>query len=118
MVDGKGRAAFDEAIRLNEKDEITAACMANIFWIIDDRIYTPSLETGCLKGTTREFVLENLECLEVKENVKVLERADAIFLTSAGIGIAEIAEIDGCKLGTVPLEIKNLIPQKNTKPRE
>jgi branched-chain amino acid aminotransferase len=117
-LDEARERGFDEAIRLNEKGEITAACMANIFWIIDGRIHTPTLDTGCLKGTTREFAMENVKCLEVKAHVEVLREADAIFLTSAGIGIAEIAEIDGRKLTAVPANIKDLIPQKNTKPRE
>lgn len=84
---------FDEAVRLNERSEITSACMANIFWIKGERLFTPSLETGCLAGTTREFVLENQEVSEVKENFKTLEDADAIFLTSAGIGLC-LASID------------------------
>ena len=113
-----GNSGFHEAVRPNEKGEITSACMANIFWLLEERLYTPSLETGCLKGTTREFVLENVECLELKANMEVLDQADAIFLTSAGIGIADVIEINGRKLDAIPAEIKNLIPQKNTKLRE
>lgn len=84
---------FDEAIRLNERGEITSACMANIFWIKSSEIFTPSLKTGCLAGTTREFILENQEVSEVKESLKTLEDADAIFLTSAGINLCP-ASID------------------------
>ncbi len=83
---------FDEAIRLNEKGEIVSACMANVFWKKDGAIYTPSLETGCLNGTTREFVLESFTVEERKANLAELNEADEIFLTSAGIGIVS------CKL--------------------
>ncbi len=82
---------FDEAIRLNEKDEIAAACLANIFWKKDGEIFTPHLETGCLKGTTREFVLENQKVYETKSKLNELIEADEIFLTSAGIGIINAA---------------------------
>ena len=79
---------FDEAIRLNEKDEIVSACLANVFWKKDGAIYTPSLETGCLNGTTREFVLESFaEVKERKAGLIELDEADEVFLTSAGIGI-------------------------------
>ncbi len=86
---------FDEALRLNENSEITSACLANIFWIKDKNIYTPNLETGCLAGATRAFVLENFAVEEQKTNLAGLNKADEIFLTSAGIGIAKVKSLDG-----------------------
>jgi len=83
---------FDEAIRLNEKNEIVSACLANVFWKKDGELFTPSLETGCLKGTMREFVLENRMVFETKVKLNELIEADEIFITSAGIGIVK-AEI-------------------------
>lgn len=82
-----GRRGFDETVRLNEKGEIVSAAMANLFWIKDKKIYTPALETGCLAGTTREFLAENFAVLEVAAGLDEIVRAEEIFLTSAGIGI-------------------------------
>jgi branched-subunit amino acid aminotransferase/4-amino-4-deoxychorismate lyase len=78
---------FDEAVRLNERGEITSACMANLFWIKGEQIFTPALETGCLAGTTREFLMEKVSVQEVKAKMIDLHEADEIFLTSAGLGI-------------------------------
>lgn len=78
---------YDEAIRLNERNEIASAAMANIFWVKDAKIFTPGLETGCLSGTTRCFLLENFEVFEVQAKSDELAKADEIFLTSAGIGV-------------------------------
>ena len=86
------KRGFTEAVRVNERGEIVGACMANIFWLKDGKLFTPSLKTGCLAGTTREFVLENRECFEVEERAGILHEADAIFLTSSGIGISQISE--------------------------
>lgn len=88
--DAKARNC-DEAIRLNEKGEIASACLANIFWKKSGEIYTPPLETGCLDGTTRRFVLENLSVTKVKTNLDEIINADEIFLTSAGIGVVPAA---------------------------
>ena len=82
---------FDEAVRLNERGEIASACLANIFWLKDGKLFTPSLKTGCLAGTTREFVLENSKVFEVSESLEILQKAEAIFLASAGIGIVPAA---------------------------
>ncbi len=90
---------FDEAIRLNERGEIASACMANIFWIKDKTLFTPDLETGCLAGTTREFLTESAKehgfgIYFVKQNLNDLLNADEIFLTSAGLNITAVEKID------------------------
>lgn len=96
-IEEANRRGSQEAIRLNERGEVTSACMANIFWLSETTLYTPSLETGCLPGTTREHVLENIDCSEVQACVDDVRTADAIFLTSAGLGIIEVHEFDGKK---------------------
>jgi branched-chain amino acid aminotransferase len=85
---------FDEAIRLNEKDEIVSAAMANVFWVKRKKIFTPPLETGCLAGTTRALLLENFPIEERSARLDELRRADEIFLTSAGIGVKSVQTID------------------------
>ena len=101
---------FNEAIRLNEAGEVASACMANVFWLLDGKLFAPSLRTGCLPGTTREFVLENLECEQVEELYDKLYRAEAIFLTSAGLGIMRVAEFEGRKLEGEGHAILKLLP--------
>ena len=108
--EGKNRG-FDEAVRLNERGEIASACMANIFWLKDERLHTPSLKTGCLPGTTREFVLENLKCAEVDVGIETVKDADAIFLTSAGLGVVDVAKFDGRQLGRRDYPILDLLPK-------
>lgn len=78
---------FDEAVRLNERDEIVSACSANVFWKKNEAIYTPPLAAGCLRGTTRDFMLENFAVTERTAALAEIYEADEIFLTSAGIGI-------------------------------
>ena len=112
-VDEAKRRSFDEAIRLNERGEITSACMANVFWMKYERLYTPSLKTGCLKGTTREFVLENVECSEVAVGLEALSDADAIFLSSAVIGVVQAAVLDGKIFSKVDHPILRLIPRRH-----
>lgn len=103
------KRGFDEAVQLNEKGEIVSACLANIFWTKGDEIFTPSLKTGCLAGTTREFILEKYGAFEVEESIKTLQDADKIFLTSAGIGIVPIKEFDGKILqATLPPQLEPL----------
>ncbi|MEO6334051.1 MAG: aminotransferase class IV [Pyrinomonadaceae bacterium] len=92
------KRGFDEAISLNERGEVSSACMANIFWVVEGRLFTPSLKTGCLAGTTREYIQENLDCKEVDVGLEDLRSADEIFLTSAGLGITQVMEYEGRRL--------------------
>lgn len=90
---------FDEAVRLNERGEVTSATMANIFWINNGEIFTPSLETGCLAGTTRTLVIEianemGYEVSTLGEGFDEFIRADEVFLTSSGLGVSGVRRID------------------------
>jgi len=98
---------FHEALQLNERGEITSATMANIFWLRGNTLYTPSLKTGCLGGTTREFILENIQCRETESTIDQLRLAEAIFLTSAGLGIVRVAELESKTFGRTDHPIIN-----------
>lgn len=107
LQDARSRG-FEEAIRINESGEVASACVANIFWEKDGKLYTPSLDTGCLAGTTRELVLENLECEEVMSGIEELGSADRVFLTSAGVGVIQAASFDGRSFSLDPHAISRV----------
>ena len=109
--EGKNRG-FHEATRLNENGFVTSACMANVFWLKDGVLFTPSLATGCLAGTTREFVMENLDCLEVEATMDDLKSADAIFFTSAGLGVVRVAEFESTQFKKGEHPILELLPKR------
>jgi branched-subunit amino acid aminotransferase/4-amino-4-deoxychorismate lyase len=108
-VEDAKRRGCSEAVRLNERGHVAGACMANVFWLKGDKLFTPSLSTGCLPGTTREFVLENLECEEVEAEIGEIENAEAVFLTSAGLGVVAVDEFNGRRLSAADHPILELI---------
>jgi aminodeoxychorismate lyase len=90
---------FDEAVMLNERGEIVAATMSNIFWLKEGTLHTPALSTGAIAGITRATVIElaNKQFIPVIEGVYELAdltEADEIFLTSASIGVAQVTTFD------------------------
>ncbi len=96
------KRGFTEAVRVNERGEIVGACLANIFWANDGKLFTPALETGCLAGTTREFLAENFAVRQVKAGLDKCAEADEIFLTSAGFGICS-ADFGNARKGNVSI---------------
>jgi 4-amino-4-deoxychorismate lyase len=90
---------FAEAVRLNERGAVVSCTMANIFWVTNGTIFTPTLATGALAGTTREVVIElarelSLPLVEGVYELPALADADEIFITSAGRGVALVTTFD------------------------
>ena len=110
------RRQFDDCIQLNERGEVASASMANVFWLKDGELFTPSLETGCLAGTTREFIEENLACSRVAIGPAALTSADAVYLTSAGYGVVQVAEFDGRRFPKRDHPILGLLPSRSESP--
>ena len=83
---------WNEAIVLNQHERICDTTIANIFFIKDNKFYTPALSEGCVNGVMRTYLIEQLR----KENryltegvfsVNDLLDADEVFLTNAVQGI-------------------------------
>ena len=94
----------DEALMLNTRGEMACAAAANLFWIADDRLFTPALECGVLAGITRARVIEAARALrtpvaEVREGMDSLRTAQAVFLTGSLIGVRPASALDGRPLG-------------------
>ena len=92
---------LDDALVVNQHERICDATIANIFWVMDEKIFTPSLNEGCVAGVMRKKILElpspNSGFL-VQESVlteNILLQADEVFLTNAITGIRWVKECRG-----------------------
>lgn len=83
---------LDEAIILNSESFICETTASNIFVISDDKIFTPTLSSGCVDGVLRKQMVENAKSwgydLQEKE-MKTFElvTADEVFLTNSIKGL-------------------------------
>jgi branched-chain amino acid aminotransferase len=106
--DEAAQAGADEAILLNERDEVVETSSANLFWIQGDTVRTPPLASGSLPGVTREVVMEICEALEIPCyeypcEPATLRTASGVFLTLSSWGIVEADSVDGMPLLRSPL---------------
>lgn len=90
------RKGLDEIILIDDKGRLSETHIGNLFWIKNERLFTPSLSTGCIEGIMRGFIIDffqtsKMVCQEVEEEVNTLDDADCIFSTNAS-GIAYFAE--------------------------
>jgi branched-subunit amino acid aminotransferase/4-amino-4-deoxychorismate lyase len=95
----KKKAGLDEIILLDEQGNISECLAANLFWIKNNQVFTPALETGCIAGIMRLNILRACQMLrlEVQEGFfkqSDLLAADFIF-TSNVTGLRPILALSG-----------------------
>lgn len=107
---------FDEAVVLNERGEIASATTSNLFWVKNGTVHTPTLSTGATAGVTRECVIDIagkhfLPLLEGIYEMGDLTDADEIFLTSSGLGVAQVTTFDFRRYAIEPGSVTAVIAQ-------
>ena len=88
---------YGSALFLNERDEVCETSFANIFFVRDNKIITPEFSSGLLRGTMRDFLLENFEITEEKIYAKDLDKFDECFISNSLMGVRNVTSIDDVK---------------------
>jgi len=88
-----------EGIFLTKEGFVAEGIVSNIFWVKNNTVYTPSIETGILNGITRQFVLSMLSALEIRwvqgcYRLDDLLKADEVFLTNSIQEIVPVYQIN------------------------
>jgi branched-subunit amino acid aminotransferase/4-amino-4-deoxychorismate lyase len=86
----------EDALQLTTDGLLSEAGSANLFWIKDGTLFTPSLDTNCLSGTTRDAVLRlsPAPVRHVSMGLSELEKADAVFISNTRLGVHPISAIE------------------------
>ncbi|WP_411895463.1 aminotransferase class IV [Winogradskyella sp. A2] len=89
---------LNNCLVLNTNKSVIEALNGNLFLVKGDRIKTPPLEDGCLKGIMRQQVLEvlrkdvNLIVEEASISPFELQKADELFITNVIVGVQPISK--------------------------
>ena len=57
----------DDLILINQKKEVVECLYSNVIWIKDDKWFTPSIETGCIKG----IMLQHIDTLLNQKKINI-----------------------------------------------
>jgi branched-subunit amino acid aminotransferase/4-amino-4-deoxychorismate lyase len=92
-------AGFDDALWVDERGVVLESATANLFAVIDGRIFTPDEKAGLLPGVARRVVLELATDGFERTQVTTLTRerlADAteVFVTNSLIGVMPVRSWD------------------------
>ena len=95
------KKGFDDALMLDYRNFIAEATGANIFFVKNDKLFTP-LPDCFLNGITRQCVIKIAKKLKVKViedhfEIDFLEHCDEVFLTGTAVEITPVSSIDKYK---------------------
>lgn len=93
------KRGFADGISLDIEDNVIETTMANLFWLSDNMIYTPSLDKAGVAGVMRRVVLDMLPSIgfEVKVGEFKLEQvldAEELFITNSILNIAPVTKVE------------------------
>lgn len=78
---------IDDAVVLNAYNNLADTSKANIFLVINNEIFTPALNQGCISGVMRRYILEQLKNNYRVHQAEISEEqlltADEVFLTNS-----------------------------------
>jgi branched-chain amino acid aminotransferase len=91
---------WDDALLLNPQGRIVEGTISNVFIVIENNIYTPPLNEGCIDGVMRKYLLkqftaDNISITEKQLDITMLQQADEIFLTNAVKGVRAVHSFMG-----------------------
>ncbi len=94
-----------EGLFLTHEGFLSEGVVSNLFWIRDQRLFTPSADAGILEGITRSFVLSLADQLGIpwQEGLYPMEQllsADEAFVTNSIQEIVPIVQINDKPLPT------------------
>jgi branched-chain amino acid aminotransferase len=106
LASAKRRGA-SEAVLADTQGRLSECTGSNVFVVVDGEVLTPSLDTGCLAGVTRELVLEwAADVAPVREAhlaYDVLTSADEVFITSSTRDVHPVVRVDDRELAAGPV---------------
>ncbi len=102
---------FDDSLMLDSRGFIAEATGSNIFFVFGKKLVTPTTK-ACLKGITRQAILEiadnlGIETEEADLTLADVAKANEVFLTGTAMEVTPVREIKGqkFKIGAVTQKI-------------
>ncbi|MBC8083618.1 MAG: aminotransferase class IV, partial [Hymenobacter sp.] len=102
----RAQRGLDELLLLDAAGHVAESVSAAVFWLADERLFTPALTTGCVAGVRRAHLLavarqQGVECREGLFGPAELLRAEAVFTANVA-GIRAVGSLGEVRWETAP----------------
>jgi branched-chain amino acid aminotransferase len=92
-------SGFDEALLVSPHGRVLEATTSSVFWVKDDRLFTPPLSDHILASITRALVLDVTHAEERESTLGDVLGADEAFLASTIREVHPVAALDDREYG-------------------
>lgn len=97
---------YNDGIMLNSNGLICEASAANIFFIKDNKLYTPSINHDIFPGITRSVIIEiasdnNIEVNEIDIHHSSIHKYEACFLCATLMGLVPVERIQNVQFKSI-----------------
>ncbi|HEU4492122.1 MAG TPA: aminotransferase class IV [Jiangellales bacterium] len=92
----------EEAVFADTRGRLSEGTGSNVFLVVDGRLLTPTLATGCLAGVTRALLLEWTDAVEEDIPFEALGTAEEVFLTSSTRDVQAVHAVDDHRVPAAP----------------
>ena len=91
-------AHITEGFMLDHNQHVIEGTMSNVFCVLDDELYTPSLQSSGVAGVMRQHIMKLAEKINIPVNVLDISEQnflhmDSVFITNSLIGIWPVTKI-------------------------
>jgi len=92
------QSEYPDGVVMDINNRVIETTMANLFWVVDGKIYTPNLASCGVAGVVRKTVIKyaqsmNIDTLVGEYTLSQLKCADEIFMTNSILGVAPVKQI-------------------------
>ena len=91
------KQGYDEAVIFNEQNFAIETTSSNLFFVCNNKLFTPHLNQGCVEGTMRELIINNFNVTEIKVKMDDLINSQEIILTNS-LSIKSVTELSGVQI--------------------
>lgn len=89
----------EDALLLNTKGDLVCATAGNVFFIKDQKVFTPPVSSGVLPGITRKKIIAlcqklKIPVIEACITPAMLDTIDALFITNSLVGIKPVLALN------------------------
>ncbi len=97
-----------DALVLDHLGAVAETSSANLFWVRDETVHTPPLDTGALPGVMRSVVIElcmtaGLKLFETRIGPEGLAQVQSVFLSLSSRGIVAVSQVDASPIPCSPV---------------
>lgn len=111
--------SISEGIVLDSEGYLVEGTMSNLFWITNNKVYTPLIDRCGVKGVMRDHLLSIIQSEEIDSSqgrfyANELEQADEVFICNSLIGIWPVIQINDhvIEVGPVTRKLQQLLSRK------